>query len=78
MINRTKTIRIISDESSTRPRFRAVLILICALVVSISSVTAWADMRLWGMEENDGELFSLDSYSTLRLDYTFFICATRA
>ena len=65
MIDRTKTICITSDEPNTRPHLRAVLLLVCALAVSISTVTASADMRLWGVDENDGELFSLDSYTAL-------------
>ncbi len=65
VIDRKKTIRSTSNEPITRPHLRAVLLLICALVVSISTATASADMKLWGVDENDGELFSLDSYSTL-------------
>ncbi|MDP6544321.1 MAG: PEP-CTERM sorting domain-containing protein [Phycisphaerae bacterium] len=65
MINGTRTTCIISDESNARPNLRTVLALICALAVAIPAVTASADMRLWGVDENDGELFSLDSYSTL-------------
>jgi len=42
-----------------------VLPAVCALAVLVLASTASADLTLWGLDENDGELFSFDNYSTL-------------
>ena len=65
MENRASTTRITSDGPVARSHPSAVFLLVCALAVLVSATVASADLTLWGVDENDGELFSIDNYSTL-------------